>query len=212
MGRPERSVLGLGMSLLVAGLVFALTLDVGGVDLAAGHVPPWKSMPPAYVVANLVWIVGAVLLIYPPLKSGFQLLVVLEVFLAASGLMAFWMPEQFWIKIMSRVGMSLAVVGYLKWRGLLSNISYPWSLVSPRFYYRAWRTGDNNALAVGIELLGIGYALSSMLMLTIGSAYLARGSWVTWRTDHQGIFLAWTGLNGLYVGSGIAIMIADLLG
>jgi hypothetical protein len=201
-------VTGFGMSLLIVGLIIATVFECTGRDLAAAYSGSFGKMPPAYVVANIFWTLGAIILIFPPAVAGFELLVVLEIFLTISGLMAFWQPESIFLKILSRISMSLLAVGYLKKRGLLPNFSFPWSLLSPRFYYESWTSGDNRALAVGLEMLGIGYALSSMFMLTLGSAYLVRSAWATWKKSHEPIFAAWTALNFAYTFSGIVILLA----
>lgn len=208
MKNRVRAITALGMGFLAVGLCVALSYEILGVDLGARYVAALKAMPPAYVVANVFWALGALVLIIPPVLTGFELLVVLEVFLTISGVLAFWQPEEFALKIVSRVGMSLLVIGYLKHRKLVVGISFPWSLLSPSFYIQSWQTGDNRALAVGIELLGIGYALASMECLTIGSAYLVRSAWVTYRQSREEIFLAWTGLNVAYTATGVLILLA----
>lgn len=199
-----------GMVLLSAGLAVAVGFETTGIDVAEPYVEAVGSMPPAYVTANAFWTLGALVLIFPPAMAGFEMLVVLEIFLAVSGVMSYWQPESFAIKILSRVGMSLAAVGYLKARGMIEGVKIPWSLLSPAFYVNAWREGDNRALAVGLELLGVGYALSSMVLLTIGSAYLVRSSWVSWGQTKQPIFAAWTGLNTAYVAAGVVILLAQI--
>ena len=180
-------------------------------DLASDYVPAFGKMPPAYVLANVIWTVGALVLIFPPLLTGFELLVVLEVFLVMSGVMSFWQPDHLALKILSRISLSLMVVGYIKWRGMLPGVSYPWSLLSPRFYSQAFATGDNRALAVGLEMLGVGYALGSVLMLTIGSLYLVRSSYAEWRRTEHPIFIAWMVVNVVYVTAGSAVVISNFI-
>lgn len=199
------------MSLLVLGLLVAVVFETFGVDLAARYVGPVGKMPPVYVAANALWTLGAIILIIPPVMDGVEILVVLEIFLTASGFMAYWQPDAFWLKVASRVGVSLLAVGWLKYRGLLPDFNYPSSLVHPRFYREAWRTGDNRALAVGLELLGIGYALGSMTLLTVGSAYLVRSSWMGWRNLRKPIFMMWTGLNVAYTVAGVWILAVRIL-
>lgn len=201
---------GLGMALLGVGLLIAVIFETAGRDVTASYIGPIGKMPPAYVVANAFWTLGAIVLVFPPAMAGFELLVVLEIFLTVSGFMSYWQPESFVLKVVSRIGLSLAAVGYLKQRGLLQGFTFPWSLLNPRFYYEAWRTGDNRALAVGLEMLGIGYALGSMFMLTLGSAYLVRSSWVGWKETKQPIFAAWTGLNVAYTLTGVVIIAAQV--
>jgi len=195
-----------GMAWLYLGLGIALAFEVSGNDLAMGWIPSVGHMPPAYVLANGLWIVGAAILILPPLIDDIEILVVLEVFLVISGFMSYWQPESLVVKIASRICMSLMAVGYLKWRGLLNDFKFPWSLLNPAFYWRAWNIGDNRALAVGLEMLGIGYALSSMVMLTIGSAFLARSAWLGYRNTGKAIFKPWTTLNFAYTTAGVIIV------
>jgi hypothetical protein len=201
----------IGMTLLGIGLVVAIVFETCGVDLAIHYVEAIGVMPPAYVVSNAFWILGAAVLIIPPIMAGFEMLVVLQIFLVVSGFMSFWQPESFALKVASRVGMSLLAVGYLKHRGLIQGFTFPWSLIQPRFYKEAWVTGDNRALAAGLEMLGIGYALSSMTMFTLGSAYLVRSAWASWKGTGDSIFTAWVLINVAYVLTGVVIITARLV-
>ena len=205
----------IGMLTLAMGCALALSFEILGRDIAQGYLPQWKTMPPAYVAANALWILGAVILIVPPAIEGFFLLLVLEMFSVISGLLSYWIPTDslgLTLKIIVRIALSLTALALVKRRGYLgSSFIFPWSLLDPRFYIAAMREGGIGALVVGLECLGFGYALNWSFFFTVGSLYLVRGAWVNWRKDRQPLFACWAALNALYSVTGIVILIARWL-
>lgn len=192
-----------GMVILLGGLVLAFCHDVLGVDLLQGKIPPFGKMSPAFVGANTLWTIGAIILIVPPCIEGFYLLVVLEIFLTISGVLSFWQPEIYWLKLLVRLALSGAALYYLKRSGLVSDFEFPRSLFKASFYFQALKANDSHALVIGLELLGLGYAFNNMLLLTVGSLFLARSNWLTFVKTQKSMLLAWFGLNVSYTIVGL---------
>lgn len=176
-----------GMAWLYLGLLIALIFEFSGQDLALNIVSAVGTMPPAYVLANALWIFGAIILIIPPLVDGIKILIVLEVFLGVSGGLSYWQPEIFWHKVACRIFFGILVFTYLWYAGLLNRKDY-------------------RILATGIELLGLGYAINSMELLTIGSTLLAISNWMAYKSSKQPILLPWTILNVAYSFTGMVIL------
>lgn len=179
-----------GMFWLYLGLLLAVTFEVTGRDLAMNFVPAIGNMPPAYVLANALWIWGAVILVLPPLVDGIMILVVLELFLIISGALSYWQPEHFWYKIGCRIILAVIVFAIVKLGGLL-------------------KSKDDKILLCGIEALGFGYALNSMLMLTMGSGFLAVSNWIKYKKTGLPILKPWTILNVAYFITGIIILVCQ---
>ena len=195
----------LGMVASVLGLVVIGTFEMGGPDIgAACGIPGVGGSAPAVVATNAIWGIGAALLVFSALLKRAELLVVLEVFAVISAAMSFWHPA-LGFKLLSRLGMSALAVLYLKRRKLLPGYTFFWPP-------RAWKDGDAAALALGLEMLGVGYALSpsniSMWLITLGCVFLTRSSWVAWKATQQWIFNAWVWLNAAYTLGGTVILIA----
>ncbi len=173
-------------------------------------------------LAAMGYILGALLLIVPPVlerqtaesradREFATLLIVLQVFLAGSGLLFYWdgnLPA----KIAVRIGASLAVTAFLKY-GLKQLPDFRWRfLANPlefaRYHWRCFtgQYGPAYPLSLGIDWLGVGYAFLAYPFgkgaLLVGSGYLLVSAWRGYRATGASIPLAWSVLNALYVGYG----------
>jgi hypothetical protein len=176
--------------------------------------------------ASWAYIVGAILLIAPPViefkmaqnegdRKFAQLLIVLEFFLVGSGLLFFWdgnLPA----KIAVRLGASFGVTAFLKYR-ICQLPDFKWSFfLNPVEFVRynidclRGRYGPAYPLSLGIDWLGVGYAfLGSMfgkVALLIGSLFLFVAALSGYKHTKASIPLAWSVLNGLYVGFGVVFI------
>ena len=176
--------------------------------------------------ASWAYVLGAVLLIAPPViefrnaqKEGdrkfAQLLIVLEFFLVFSGLLFFW-DSDLVAKIAVRLGASFGVTAFLKY-GIRQLPDFKWSyFLNPVSFIKynldclRGRYGPAYPMSLGIDWLGVGYAfLGSMfgkVALLIGSFFLLVAALSGYKHTKASIPLAWSVLNGLYVGFGIVFI------
>lgn len=198
-------VTAIGMLILFLGLVQATLWEVKAFDFSP-DLFAFGSGVKAMNFAMSCWVVGAVILIVPPAIEGLKLLVVLEVFLAVSTLMGFWRPEVMSWKLGVRVLISLGIFGYLKWRQFCT---FTWQDVqTPTFWCTLVRRPDNNTFVLALELLGLGYALVSAELLTLGSLLLFWCSLYKWMGDRtKTIHLLWAAINFGYVVSGVIVFL-----
>lgn len=204
MSRAVSAITVIGMIILIIGLISVVVFQNFGFDLGAVlGFSAYGSQPPAYFFANCCWLFSGFFLIIPPLVHGVETLAVLLTFTTLNTSLSFWEPKFEALKVLVVLSVALTSIGYLCLRGHLPALSFPKSLVVPSFYIRAWREGETPGLAVGIAMLGIGYAFTSMLMLTIGSTYLVRSTYLSWRKSGERLFIAWMVLNLFFVVSGL---------
>ena len=182
-----------------------------------------KGDPSALTIAAIGYVVGAGILIVPPIfelrsavSEGEQrfakLLLVLQFFLVLSGLLFFWHGD-IGVKVTVRICASLGITAFLKY-GLRMLPEFHWSYLFNPLKFVTYhhdclvgRYGSAYPLSLGIDWLGIGYAFLgtsiSRFALLIGSTYLLIASLAGYRATRAAIPMAWSVINALYVGFGL---------
>lgn len=195
----------IGMMFLFLGLVQATLWEVSALNFAP-EIFAFGNGSKAMNFAMSCWVVGAVILIVPPAIEGLKLLVVLEVFLAVSTLMGFWTPRAMASKLVVRVLISIAILVYLKRQRFCT---FTWQTVQKlAFWWTLVRKPNDNTFVLALELLGLGYALVSAELLTLGSLLLFWCSLYKWMGDRtKTIHLLWAAINFGYVVSGVIVFL-----
>ncbi len=166
----------------------------------------------------LLYGVGAIVLLVPPIIDRKAMVIILQAFLAISVVMFFW-AMTWWVKIPVRIGLSLLVTGVIKY--VLDVIPlFKWRyLIDPRYYWRVLKGefAPGYAVVLGVDWLGIGYAFNFKIAFVIGALYLYRFAVLAWReeyaqTDRSNALLrAWRVINGWYTIYGTFFAVAEIV-
>lgn len=186
----------------------------------------FKQMPGAVAFFRYCFCLGAFVLLPPPLINWWlsareyketgnnldavrlsEMLSVLQAFLILSSALFFVSLAPVGVLTL-RITLSVLIFLYLKTRKMLPGFRLSY-LASPKFYLRTLRGKPIGlyAGALGIEFLGLGYALGFNLLMAVGSLYLVVFAYTGWRATGERILLAWVILNVLYVLSGTILSV-----
>jgi hypothetical protein len=142
-------------------------------------------------------------------------LTILQAFLAFSAVMGFVVFHYFSVKLAVRIGSAFGVVALLRFLTLVPRDCRLWSGYDPRKWLRVLSNGYANpidcaamAAMIGIDMLGLGYALITMPhisdpLFTFGSFNLFLFSYRGFLATRQWMLMAWTVLNLIYTAFGV---------